>query len=482
MSELRLRIDKYLTGQTNRPPKVYVRIYALGEGARRVAGSTARRELVPISDEKKHAAVLSVDPGHYYVEAVLPSGEILAEDVLVEAGSTHELVLHADNSPHEWLSWQHLAGNVPAQQVVKRRQARAAQSNLESFSVKKAGGAGSGVRRGGVAGLRRGGARGRARAEASAASLTGAVSEVKLAGPIMWLPTPNPLLAKGSVDKHSVWDLLSDLQGRAVPELMKELNGGNKPLSVSPSARDASHSVFNVSWAGKEADVKSFKNLGPALPRHFAVVPRRDSVELLSLPMPWRVAQTNREADIQIAVQEPSEPGGFCASAIARDEEFGMLLAYLSSGALPTAREMAETAKEMLYYKVTNPFAAAAGGYALVGTATQASDREWHGWVRNLMNKFPHIPDGAIQWGQLRMRMRRTKSDVDEAKEAFKLAYRRGLPFYSMGMRWLLDGLELLSRDDPEGGRMMEQVRRMAWCTNYQQPFTILKLGGTERV
>lgn len=469
MSELRLRIDKYLTGQASRPPKVYAKIYALGEGAKRVAGSTPQQELVPISEKKEHAAVLkNLEPGHYYVETVLPSGEILADDVLVEPGSTHELVLHADNSPHEWLSWQHLTGNAPAQHVVERRKMRAAARGLESLTPRRAGDAKGGAKRGGA----------RAGAEANAA----APPEVSLLKPIMWLSRPSPLLAKGEGGGHSVWQWLADLKGHNPLELMKELNGGVKPLPVSSNGNDSSHAVFNVSWAGKETGIKSFKALGPAVPRHFVAVPRRDSVELLSLPMPWKVPKTNREADIEIAVQEPSEPSGFCASAIARDEEFGMLLAYLSSGALSTARQMAETAEEMLYHKVTNPFAAAAGGYALVGTATQASDREWHKWVHNLMNNFPNIPDGAIQWGQLRMRMRRTQSDVDEAREAFKLAYHRGLPFYSMGIRWLLDGLETLSRDDKEADMMLKAMRQVAWRTNYQQSFSILRLGGEERV
>jgi hypothetical protein len=47
-----------------------------------------------------------------------------------------------------------------------------------------------------------------------------------------------------------------------------------------------------------------------------------------------------------------------------------------------------------------------------------------------------------------------------------------------MGMRWLMDGLEWFSRDDAEAKTMLENVRQLAWRTNYQQPFTILKLGG----
>jgi len=169
----------------------------------------------------------------------------------------------------------------------------------------------------------------------------------------------------------------------------------------------------------------------------------------------------------------------FCASATALDEDLGTLLGYLSSGSLAVAREMAETARDMLYFKVANPYAAAAGGYAMVGTATTAADREWHGWIRNLMQMFPHIPDGAIQWAQLRLKMRRNSSDIEEARAALKLAYRRGLPFFSMGVKWLMDGLEWIAGEsDPEARTMLRNVQRLAWRTNFQQPFTIMRIGG----
>jgi len=195
--------------------------------------------------------------------------------------------------------------------------------------------------------------------------------------------------------------------------------------------------------------------------------------------MPWRVTVPGKrliEAPIEIAIQEPGEASDFCSSVSVLDSEFGMLLGYLSSGAIPEAREMAETAKTMLFEKMENPYAAAAGAYALVGTALQAADDEWHGWVSSLMDRFQHIPDGAIQWGQLKLRMRRNSDDIEAARKAFKLAFRRGLPFYSLGIRWLVDGLEAISHDDPEAAEMLTRVRPVAWLTHYQQPFTILKL------
>jgi hypothetical protein len=139
---------------------------------------------------------------------------------------------------------------------------------------------------------------------------------------------------------------------------------------------------------------------------------------------------------------------------------------------------MAERAQGMLYDKQENPIAAAAGGYALVATATATTEEPWHHWIRNLMG-FEHLPDGAIQWARLRLRIRRQDSDVAQARDALKIAYRRGLPFYSLGVKWLTEGLEWFAGRDSQMQSMLENVRRVAWHTNFRQPLTILKVGGT---
>lgn len=495
MSNLRLRIDKYLEGDESRPPKVFAKIYPLSEsGAKRTSSTSAKQAMIPISHLPAHATSIDLEPGRYYVEAVLPSGEILSDDVEVSK-PVEELVLSADDSPHEWLSWQHLVGNVqttgyvsPMEPVMESApRPSAVPASARRTSARKKG-------RGKVStkGARKKSAK-RSRALGSSAGVELAFEaapsapmmpppELDLDKPIAYLSHPHPPLVNHQ-QGHLAWPWLANLSFADPNALVHALNENQQPLEVPAVTRDATHAVFRVSWSSSyQGNVESLENRVAKASRCFAVVPRRTSVELVSLPIPWKVVETEREADIEVVIQEPSEPGGFCSSAVARDEELGTLLGYLSSGALPTARQMAETAKLMLYDKFMNPFAAAAGAYALVGTALQATDREWHDWVRNLMNSFPHIPDGAIQWGQLNLRMRRSAEDFLEAKNAFKIAYKRGLPFYSMGMRWLLDGLESAARDDAEAEEMLKNVRRLAWRTHYQQAFTIIRLGGDQSV
>ena len=92
------------------------------------------------------------------------------------------------------------------------------------------------------------------------------------------------------------------------------------------------------------------------------------------------------------------------------------------------------------------------------------------------MNWFEWLPDGAIQHGWLKVRHRQSTSDLDEARQAFFTAYNRGLPFYSVGLQWLADGLAIFASSDPEAARMLDDVTRVARQTNMQSPFTIVRL------
>lgn len=467
MSSLRLRIDKYLEGDASRPPKVFAKIYSLGESGARRTSAAPLQAMIPISHIESHATTIDLDPGHYYVEAVLPSGEVLADDVEL-SGPSGELVLQADDSPHEWLSWQHLVGNVQSKAATAASKLmRAASARRDIMS-----GLESSVSDEPTPQFLGGGA----------PSAEGSGIETAQDYSIAYLSHPFPPLVNPQ-QGHQVWPWLASLPPADTKTLIQLLNENHSPIETPAVEKDDAHAVFRVSWSTTyEGNVEPLEYRVVQAPRYFAAVSCPHAVELLSLPMPWRVVMSGREADIEVVLQKPADPTGFSTSAVARDEELGTLLGYLSSGALSTARQMAETAKGMLFDKFDNPFVAAAGAYALVGTALQATDRDWHDWVRNLMMKFPHIPDGAIQWGQLKIRMRRSSEDIEEAKNAFKTAYKRGLPFYSMGMRWLLDGLEAVSRDDAEIEEMLKSVRRLAWRTHFQQPFTIIRLGGDQSV
>jgi hypothetical protein len=180
---------------------------------------------------------------------------------------------------------------------------------------------------------------------------------------------------------------------------------------------------------------------------------------------------------VEVVVQQTRERSEFVSNIGVRDEQLVILLGFLSTGALSPVREIAESAKDLLYGKMQNSLAAAAGAYAMVGSATDTGGHAWHQWIRNLSEWFEHLPDGAIQRAQLLLRLRRSAADITAATKLLKDAYRRGLPYYTLGVRWLLDGLEKVGRLDPEAEQMSRAVRAVASRIHPLSPFTIVRLG-----
>jgi hypothetical protein len=140
----------------------------------------------------------------------------------------------------------------------------------------------------------------------------------------------------------------------------------------------------------------------------------------------------------------------------------------------------------MLFSKLENAIAAAAGGYILLGNwRGQPGDRDadWFAWIENLQNWFTWLPDGAIQHGWIKLRTQTGPADVEAARESFLKAHGRGIPFYSAGVRLLHDGLTLLSNDARAARRTDEEVesalaslRAIALRTEMRQAFTTIRL------
>lgn len=496
MTILRVRVNKYLQSEDGPPPKVYARITRMDERGRSVP-SSSRLELVPITTHDAESEAITLDSGAYLVEVRMPTGELLADSVSLDDGGDKDLVLMAESSPHEWLSWQHLAGNVGTRsaQFSRPRSPRivkaapvlpSAPSKLRTRrllgttgSVPRSRDARSGPpatdgpidwlgRIGlgevdGVVGVR----------DAFADPETWSPDEpadVEPSRPIHWL-------GRGAGASHpdflreQPWHALAALQG-GTANLVAGLNAGRPDRLIAPSGSDPSVAVFRIpNEPGRQRG-----NYSPAV-RDFAAVHRRTGVELVSLPTPWRETWSGRDAVIEVGVRCPRYESEFASSIVVRDQTLAVLLGFLSSGALTAVTRLAETGNVMLFEKNENPLAAAAGGYALVGSATDATRQPWHDWIENLMNRFEHLPDGAILFATMRLRLRSNATDVREAAQAFKVAYRRGLPFYGLGMRWLLDGLERVGEVDPEAKDMATAVRRLASRLHPQSPFTILRLG-----
>lgn len=134
--------------------------------------------------------------------------------------------------------------------------------------------------------------------------------------------------------------------------------------------------------------------------------------------------------------------------------------------------------------KRENPLAAAAAAYVGLSYPIRDDRRErWSPWLKNLMNRFPGIPDGAILRARDLIERAATEEDLAMALKALAVAFRRGPPYFSAGVRHLLEGLSLFASSAERYGLPSEEVRNMhavvsgfAVLVDPTQTFTVLKL------
>jgi hypothetical protein len=168
------------------------------------------------------------------------------------------------------------------------------------------------------------------------------------------------------------------------------------------------------------------------------------------------------------------------------DPVISSILGYVKTGRYSVAQTVLEKAENYLFAKMMNPMAASAGTYVLLQNRDLQKKENWQDWVKNLMNWFSWLPDGAIQYGWLKIHQINETESVKEATNAFLEGYRRGLPIYSMGVRMLLEGLTIVSQsmqeNDEYARKVLEAlsvVRNLAIRTNMEQPFTSVLLNNS---
>lgn len=472
-------------------------VYAYGPRGARVPARDQRNLVIPSG--RTEQLRIDVPAGQYLVEANLPSGEVASEDVLVKEGEERVVGLKASGSPHEWLGWQQLLGNVPPidrkpaaprppKPVARQRRTAISLDGTFDVDVEDAGGRGGGAGRG--RGLR---------ADAAYAHIR--VRDFGLASSRAAAPRPARRTARrprtAATAKISVWridDPVGALSGVGAAlgdawPLVESLRpsrayaqlAGPKRLrtALHPTFQDARVQLYRLGPAGPAGLDESHVAGAPPTPRRYVLAESAAGVELACLPLPWGSLARGDSAPVEVFIDGTVQPGGFALAISPRDARVGAALGYMSNGSLTAAKDVFDRSLEMLYGKLINPLAAAAGGYCLIGTETGDEPKDWHGWISNLRQWFDWLPDGAIQYGRLKLRHRQSDADVAEARDALYEGYRRGLPFYSLGLQWLIDGLTLLASRETEAADMLRHVRAVAWRANFQQPFTTLRLSDT---
>jgi hypothetical protein len=240
--------------------------------------------------------------------------------------------------------------------------------------------------------------------------------------------------------------------------------------------RDTERSLLALGAGGPVPTGDEDPDDGPELPRRYLLARGRGFSELACLPVPW-TTETGSRVVIETLVRRSPLPGEAVLAMSPRDPKMGPALGYMAAGSLGSAQLLFDHAQDLLYGKLVNPLAATAGGYVLMAIEAGASAAQWKDWVPNLAGWFPWLPDGTIQLGRLLLRHRRGPDDVAQARAALFEAYDRGLPFYSLGLQWLVEGLSWFAAEDAEAARRLANVREIAWRANLQQPFTTIRLG-----
>ncbi|MFC9294511.1 hypothetical protein ACFTWH_14455 [Streptomyces sp. NPDC057011] len=388
-------------------------------------GESRRNILIPCGISPRPAAY-SVTPGRYLVSATLPSGLVLTEDAVAVAGEETPVDFVMTDSPYETHSWQYLMGNIESERVYRSPAEVPLAESVASRSM------------------------------VAPAPSAGAEAEVDLTALATWIGDAAP----ASCTFASVLEL------------------GEGPPDGSVAGRIARGEPLVLPQPDVHGEaVAPLYRFGPAGPvgipgeppgeRQFLVVEAAGSVRLVTLPLPWG------DTEVEVLVNLRQSPTGSAVAIAVRDPGVGAGLAYMSQGALDMAARLFTDVEAMLYSKFENPLAAAAGAYVLIGTDHTRGETYWDPWLERLADSFPRLSDGAILRA-VRL-LRRASPDLRRARDGLIEAFERGIPFYALGLVWLVDGLSAFP-DDPECARRLDEVRRVSWLADMRQPFLILDL------
>lgn len=232
-------------------------------------------------------------------------------------------------------------------------------------------------------------------------------------------------------------------------------------LPEQPHAEDSG----NATWLYRAG------NTGPG--RHLAHINWFGECYAVSLPLPWRTVRADQDALAEIMVGLEPRESKIRIGVVVLDPDFAPMAGLMTAATLPKAAVAFDQARDLLFGKRAHPLGATAGAYVLL--AAGGHDDSWHGWVDNLANWFPDIPDGSILKASLRLRSPGTKSSETEAKASLLEAFDRGIPYYSAGVSWLLDGLSQFA-GDPMVDEKLKLVHKVALRLDVSQAFTVVRI------
>jgi len=250
-----------------------------------------------------------------------------------------------------------------------------------------------------------------------------------------------------------------------------------------------------------------FGRPAPVVGQRYAVTldaPDDEVSRLAVLPWAWHgVGVRDRDEVVTVDERWDEDAGQWILRSAINDVGIASVLAFLTQGDLSRARRLIRESLRFLMAKVENPYAAAAGGYVLIYSKDEdVADDHWPQWIRNLAAWFPSLPDSQILLATLCFQRRRlveraglgglsdNRARISFARDLLWQAMRGGLPIYALGMRLLVENLEILRDEqrrlgndvdeytDPRVEEALTRVRALSRCMTTAQPMTVLDFAG----
>lgn len=441
MSMVSIGIRKYFENAPDGPGGAVVSIIPIANAGGASLSNTDRKSrrydnlIVPIGQSERRFS-LSLPSGQYLARVTLPSGEWLEQQFETNESAPVTLDFQAQQSEHEWLSWQHFSGATNARPT--SIQMRSARPVMTTGGTSK-----SAFPRTGQADLQQ--------AFAAFDSNAGEFSGSNLWGAL--------LRAKQDGDK---WERFGNLAGPAC--------WSAKVLKADHE--DGEFRLFRTHmhdgrWAGKTQSNW----------RNFLVARTSRALEIASLPLQWRTLGPSPGFTTEVLLHKKASSESFLTRTGIADTQSSSMLSYMAQGRFDLARPFVEHARELLFDKQDNPLGAAAGGYVLFADASASGDKNWADWTGRLISLAPWLPDAAILHGIRTLRLGSSESEFRHAGAKLHEAFMRGPPFFSMGVALLQEGLSQVAGEwnEPSMVEALKTVDAFAAHLDASQPFTTVR-------
>lgn len=280
---------------------------------------------------------------------------------------------------------------------------------------------------------------------------------------------------------------------RRVPALRPEFK------SVDVARFDLPRLDGHLTRPNLESDLFKIQPPGKTSQRYVcSVLPDGQVNSLAVAPWRWDCPEGPDWDSVSCFDEWEPERGTWRMRVDVQDPRMSSVLAYLTQGDLGSARMLLKSSLRMLMEKVHNPYAAAAGGYVLIYSKNEdIGAPDWPLWIRNLASWYPSSPDAQILMATLclqrrllmaQVNMPEVNGDVQRLRLSrilLKRALEAGIPMYSMGMRLLIENLEILNEEEAAAGlhhcsdelnlpETIRHVRAVSSCMKTVQPMTVL--------